>query len=64
VSLKEQLRDGPRDPFLVQPGDVVVVSGASAWGNVWTGLTQVLGLSRDLLNIVVLVDYLQTRGEE
>jgi len=58
VDLKDQLVRGAREPFLVRPGDVVVVMGAGGWSTAWTALTQVLTLSRDLVNIVVVADYL------
>ena len=59
VNLKEQLRRGARDPFVVQIGDVVVVPGGSSWSTTWSGLTQFLALSRDIANIVLIGDYLK-----
>lgn len=59
VDLKGQLTRGARETFMVRPGDVVVVMGGSGWGTTWTVLSQALSLSRDLVNIVVVSDYLQ-----
>lgn len=59
LNLRQVLERGSRAPMALSPGDVVVVmpKGPTVWG----GLTAVLGLSRDLLNIVVVADYLQNR---
>jgi polysaccharide biosynthesis/export protein len=61
VNLKEQLHRGTKTPFVVHAGDVVVVSptGSSAIGRTWTGFTQVLSVSRDLLNLAIVADYLK-----
>jgi len=59
VDLKEQLARGARERFVVHSGDVVFVTGSGALGASWTALTQFLALSRDLVNVVVLVDYLK-----
>ena len=59
VNLKDQLVRGAREPFVVHSGDVVFVTGSGAWGATWTGLTQFLSISRDLVNVVVLADYLK-----
>jgi len=61
VNLKDQLAHGAREPFVVRSGDVVFVTGR-AWGGTWTALTQFLSISRDLVNVVVLADYLQHRN--
>lgn len=60
-NLRDALRNGPRGPFMVKPGDVVFVeaSAASGWGKAWNGFAQVLSVSRDLLNLAVLNDYLK-----
>ncbi len=60
LDLAAVLERGSRAPQLVRPGDVVVVmpKGPSFWG----GLTTVLGLSRDALNVLLLVDYFQNKG--
>ena len=47
---------------MVHSGDVVFVTGRGAWGNTWIALTQVLSISRDLANVVVLVDYVNHRS--
>ena len=62
VNLKDQLAHGAREPFVVHSGDVVFVTGRGAWGNTWIALTQVLSISRDLANVVVLVDYVNHRS--
>jgi len=59
VNLKEQLQRAARQPVVVHAGDVVVVTGTTGWGSAWTGFTQFLSISRDLVNIVVLADYLK-----
>ncbi len=55
VDLQSVLDRGARAPVTVKAGDVIVVMdrGPSAWN----AITTVLGLSRDALNIAVLVDY-------
>jgi polysaccharide export outer membrane protein len=58
VDLKDQLHRGAREPFVVHPRDVVVVSGRGAWSTGWNAVTQFLAISRDVVNIVVVADYL------
>jgi len=60
VNLKDQLARGAREPFVVHTGDVVFVNGTGAWSASWAALTQLLSISRDLVNVVVLADYLKT----
>jgi polysaccharide biosynthesis/export protein len=60
VDLRDQLTRGARESFTVRPGDVVVVMGGGGWATTWSVLTQALTLSRDLVNIVVVSDYLRT----
>jgi polysaccharide export outer membrane protein len=62
VNLKGQLARGAREPFVVHSGDVVFVTGSGSWGSTWTALTQFLAISRDLVNVVVLADYLKHKG--
>jgi polysaccharide export outer membrane protein len=62
VNLKDQLAHGARESFVIRSGDVVFVTGRGAWANTWIALTQVLSISRDLANVVVLADYFSTRG--
>ena len=59
VNLREELKHGSRSPFVVRAGDVVVVTptGGSVLGRGWTGLTQVMAISRDVLNAVLIADY-------
>lgn len=57
--LRDVLDHGSRAPVTVRSGDIVVVMAKGA--NVWTGLAAVLTASRDLLNVAVLVDYLNNR---
>ena len=59
VDLRDQLRRGAREPFSVRPGDVVVVMGGGGWGAVWNVLSQTLMLSRDVVNIVLVAEYLR-----
>lgn len=60
VDLRQMLERGSRAPQLVRPGDVVVVMPRGT--SFWNGLTTVLGLSRDALNVLLLVDYFQNKG--
>jgi len=60
VNLSDVLHHGSRVPVTLKPGDVVVVTPRGA--NVWSGLLTVLSLSRDALNIAVLVDYFHNRS--
>lgn len=57
--LRDVLDHGSRAPVTIRSGDVVVVMSKGA--NAWTGLVSILGVSRDLLNVAVLVDYLNNR---
>jgi hypothetical protein len=59
VDLAGQLRRGAREPFLVRPGDAVVVMGGGGWSAAWAVLSQTLTLSRDVVNIVVVSDYMR-----
>jgi polysaccharide export outer membrane protein len=59
VDLKDQLQQGARERVMVHAGDVVVVMGTGGWASTWAGFTQFLSISRDLVNIVVLADYLR-----
>lgn len=59
VNLREVLEKGSRAPVTVKPGDVVVVMAKGP--NVWTAFTGILALSRDALNLAVLVDYLNNK---
>ena len=60
VNLRDVLEHGSRAMVSLSPGDVVVVMPKGP--SVWTGLTAILGLSRDLLNIVVVADYFQNKS--
>jgi len=62
VNLRDELTGGARESFLVHTGDVVYVTGRSGWSSTWTALTQVLSISRDLANIVIVADYLDRRN--
>jgi polysaccharide export outer membrane protein len=55
VNLNDQLAHGAREPFVVHSGDVIYVTGRGGWSN---ALTRFLSISRDLVNIVVVADYL------
>ena len=60
VNLKEVLNKGGGAVAVIKPGDVVYVphtkSSVAAKG--WVGLTQLLSLTADLVNIVIIADYL------
>ena len=64
VDLRGGLQRRTSTPFVVRAGDIVFVSatGASTLGRMGTGFVQVLSVSRDLLNIAVLADILQRKG--
>ena len=59
LDLNDVLEHGSRAPVPVKAGDVVVVMPRSA--GAWPTFVALLGLSRDALNLVVLVDYFKTR---
>jgi polysaccharide export outer membrane protein len=59
VNLKDQLAHGEREPFVVRSGDVIFVTGRGALGMTWVALMQ---LSRDLANVVILIDYFNHRS--
>jgi protein involved in polysaccharide export with SLBB domain len=59
INLREVLDKGSRSPVTVKPGDVVVVMPKGP--NVWSAFTGLLALSRDALNVAVLVDYLNNK---
>ena len=58
--LKEVLRRGGGATPIVHPGDVIYVpvTGASVAAKGWTGLRELLSLSTDLVNLVIIADYL------
>ena len=61
INLRDVLKRGARSPVAVRPGDVVFVgsSSSTARGKSWDGFQQVLVISRDLLNLVLLRDVLR-----
>lgn len=59
VNLREALDHGSRGVVPIKPGDVVVVMPRG--GGSWVVFTGLLGLSRDALNVAVLVDYFKNR---
>lgn len=65
ANLRDVLRRGGGAVPLVRPGDVVYVpnSTGSLAAKGWTGLTQALALTRDLVNIVIIADYLDKRDQ-
>lgn len=60
VDLREVLDRGSRAATMIRPGDVLVVMPKGP--SFWSGLTTVLGLSRDALNVLLLVDYFNNNG--
>jgi polysaccharide export outer membrane protein len=60
LNLKAVLKQGGPSVTLVKPGDIVyvphTVSSVAAKG--WVGLTQTLALTADIVNIVIIADYL------
>ncbi len=57
LNLKDVLNSGGSAPYLVYSGDVVFVerTGQSFWGKTGRGFNALLGVSRDVLNVIVLV---------
>jgi polysaccharide export outer membrane protein len=62
LNLKDSLKRGGRAPFIVKPGDVVYVTSTreTVPGFAWAGVKEVLAASRDILNLIVIADYLKT----
>lgn len=56
VDLKETLQRGYKTPFIVRPGDIVFVDARG--GGFWTAFTTFLGVTRDVANLVALVEVL------
>lgn len=63
LNLKDVLKRGGRTLPPIQGGDVVFVPTrtASSVAKGWTAITQTLALTRDLVNIVIIADYLDKR---
>jgi hypothetical protein len=57
VDLKETLSRGYKTPFIVRPGDIVFVDARG--GGVWGAFVTFLGVTRDVANLVALVEVLQ-----
>ena len=57
VNLQETLQRGNKQPYMIQPGDIVFVDskGPSFWGV----FSQLLNTSRDVANLVAIVHILQ-----
>ena len=64
INLRDVLKRGARSPLEVRPGDVVYVgsTAATARGKTWNGFQDVLAISRDVLNLVVLRDVIRRNG--
>ena len=62
-NLKDVLKRGGRGMPTVRAGEVLYVprSSASTAAKGWTAITQALALTRDLVNIVIIADYLDKR---
>jgi protein involved in polysaccharide export with SLBB domain len=60
LNLKDVLKRGGRAVAMVKPGDVVFVphTTASVAAKGWVGLTQALSVTSDLVNIIIIADYL------
>jgi polysaccharide biosynthesis/export protein len=56
LNLKDVLHSGGGAPYLVYSGDVVFVerSGQTFWGRTGRGFNTLLGVTRDVMNVVVL----------
>jgi polysaccharide biosynthesis/export protein len=61
VNLREALDRGRAEPFMVRPGDIVYVSptGRSVVARGWNGIRELLELSRDILNLIIIQDALR-----
>jgi polysaccharide export outer membrane protein len=64
VNLKDVLQRGGGPPVLVERGDVVVITptGASGLARTWYGFTQVLAVSRDVANIILISDAIKNKN--
>jgi polysaccharide export outer membrane protein len=65
LNLKDVLQRGGKAPVLIERGDIVVVTptGASALARTWIGFTQLLAVSRDVANIILISDAIKTKGQ-
>jgi polysaccharide export outer membrane protein len=61
VDLKAAVEKNGAVPVIVKPGDVVFVTPSSS-SAAWTVFTQVLAISRDLLNVALAIDVLKREG--
>jgi len=62
-NLKDVLKRGGRGMPMIRAGEVLYVpkTSASTAAKGWTAFTQTLALTRDLVNIVIIADYLDKR---
>jgi len=58
LNLRETLRHGSRAPVTIKPGDVLVVMPRNV--SAWEAITSTFALSRDALNVALLIDYFKT----
>ena len=65
LNLRDVLQRGGGVPPVLHSGDVLYVpaSGASGIARAWIGVTQVLAVSRDLVNLIVIADYIDRRNK-
>ncbi len=64
VDVRNTIEHGAAHPFVVRPGDVVVIdpSGASAAARGWGGFTSLLSTARDMLSVALLIDLVNSGG--
>jgi len=63
LNLRDVLQRGGGAPVLVERGDIVVVTptGASGIARSWNGFTQLLSVSRDVANIILISDAIKKK---
>lgn len=63
LNLKDVLKRGTRSPFLVKAGDVVYVGSTTdkGGGRAWAVFQQAIGVSRDLIGLVLIRDIVNNR---
>jgi polysaccharide export outer membrane protein len=63
LNLSAVMAHGAPSAYRVKPGDVVVATptGSGAGAKLWRGITEILAVSRDVVNIVVLSDVIRNR---
>lgn len=65
LDLKEVLAHGSRTPAMVKNGDVLVVMpNPRGLPDMWNGLGSILAVSRDVMNLIIINDYLKNNNNK